>query len=154
MPSAAAPEGGFKWMYFSLHGRATRSNWWIWGVVGLIVANTVLGTIAYFIDAALGLQLGMLPYGPAVVLVYILLLYPGVCVTGKRWHDRNKSAWWLLLVYGPLILAFVFTAISYEIASLISILSLIGSIWTLIECGFLRGTVGDNRFGPDPLDGK
>jgi uncharacterized membrane protein YhaH (DUF805 family) len=39
-------------------------------------------------------------------------------------------------------------------ASLIGILTLIGSIWTLVECGFLRGTAGDNRFGPDPLGGK
>jgi uncharacterized membrane protein YhaH (DUF805 family) len=154
MPSAAAQESGFKWMYFSLQGRATRSNWWIWGVVGLIIANTVLGTIAYFIDAALGLQLGMLPYGPVTLLVSILLIYPGACVTGKRWHDRNKSAWWLLLVYGPLLLQLIFTTVSYEMASLIGILTLIGSIWTLIECGFLRGTAGDNRFGPDPLGGK
>ena len=25
----------------------------------------------------------------------------------------------------------------------------IGFVWTLIENGFLRGTPGDNRFGPD-----
>ena len=25
------------------------------------------------------------------------------------------------------------------------------SIWALVELGFLRGTVGPNRYGPDPL---
>ena len=25
------------------------------------------------------------------------------------------------------------------------------SIWALVELGFLRGTAGANRFGPDPL---
>ncbi len=154
MPSGAAPSGGFKWMYLSLQGRATRSNWWLWGVVGLIIANMVLGTIAYFIDAALGLQFGMLPIGPLTILASVVLIYPGICVSGKRWHDRNKSAWWILLVYAPMIAQYVFLAIAPDIASIISIIFLIGAIWTLVECGFLRGTVGENRFGPDPLGGK
>lgn len=29
--------------------------------------------------------------------------------------------------------------------------SLAISIWALVELGFLRGTVGANRYGPDPL---
>ena len=28
---------------------------------------------------------------------------------------------------------------------------LIGGIWTLVECGFLKGTAGPNQYGPDPL---
>jgi uncharacterized membrane protein YhaH (DUF805 family) len=31
---------------------------------------------------------------------------------------------------------------------------LLFSIWPVIELGFLRGTVGQNRFGPDPLAGS
>jgi len=27
----------------------------------------------------------------------------------------------------------------------------VGWLWHLIECGFLRGTIGPNRFGQDPL---
>ena len=27
----------------------------------------------------------------------------------------------------------------------------IGGLWYLIECGFLRGTPGPNTYGPDPL---
>ena len=51
-----------------------------------------------------------------------------ICVLGKRWHDRNKSAWWILIAFIPII----------------------GALWFLIECGFLKGTVGPNRFGDDP----
>ena len=39
-----------------------------------------------------------------------------------------------LLVFGVLILAY--------------------AIWLLVETGFLRGTPGPNRFGPDPLGGQ
>ena len=28
------------------------------------------------------------------------------------------------------------------------------SIWALVELGFLRGTVGPNQYGPDPLEGR
>jgi uncharacterized membrane protein YhaH (DUF805 family) len=28
---------------------------------------------------------------------------------------------------------------------------IIGAIWLLVECGFLRGTEGPNNYGPDPI---
>jgi uncharacterized membrane protein YhaH (DUF805 family) len=31
---------------------------------------------------------------------------------------------------------------------------LVLSLWGLIELGFLRGTVGPNQYGPDPLESK
>jgi uncharacterized membrane protein YhaH (DUF805 family) len=31
------------------------------------------------------------------------------------------------------------------------LVSLIISIWALVELGFLRGTPGPNQYGPDPL---
>jgi uncharacterized membrane protein YhaH (DUF805 family) len=34
---------------------------------------------------------------------------------------------------------------------LIQFVPIIGSIWYFIDVFCLRGTVGDNRFGPDPL---
>jgi uncharacterized membrane protein YhaH (DUF805 family) len=44
---------------------------------------------------------------------------------------------------------------SAESGTLASILLGLGafavSIWSLVELGFLRGTRGPNRFGPDPL---
>ena len=34
---------------------------------------------------------------------------------------------------------------------LIILVPVIGSLWYLIECGFLNGTTGPNTYGPDPL---
>ena len=65
---------------------------------------------------------------PILILV-LVFIYPGLAVYTKRWHDRNKSGWWSLIVLVPIV----------------------GSIWMLIELGILRGTDGDNRYGPDPL---
>ncbi|MBV7329929.1 DUF805 domain-containing protein [Chloroflexi bacterium TSY] len=57
-----------------------------------------------------------------------MALWPNLAVSAKRWHDRDKSGWWSLIVLIPII----------------------GVIWMLIEVGFLEGTNGPNRFGPEP----
>ena len=47
-----------------------------------------------------------------------------LAVSARRLHDVDRTGWWALLI-------------------------LPGIIW-----GFARGTVGTNRFGADPLEGK
>jgi uncharacterized membrane protein YhaH (DUF805 family) len=59
----------------------------------------------------------------------VAAIYPAIAVYAKRWHDRGKSGWWTLIILVPAI----------------------GSIWLLVELGFLRGTPGANKYGPDPL---
>jgi uncharacterized membrane protein YhaH (DUF805 family) len=58
-----------------------------------------------------------------------------------------------LFYFGPPILAAAQN--SAEDGTLASLILGLGafavSIWALVELGFLRGTSGPNRFGPDPL---
>jgi uncharacterized membrane protein YhaH (DUF805 family) len=107
-------------MFFSLRGRVSRQQFWLYGVLALIGL------------AALGhALLGIARVRPASadLLVNLLLLWPALAVSVKRWHDRDKSGWWVLL----------------------NLLPVIGWIWALIENGFMRGSAGPNRFGEDPL---
>jgi uncharacterized membrane protein YhaH (DUF805 family) len=101
-------------------GRATRATFWkFYGVFyGLIF---LMGFFTSDKEP---------PDGLTIVLGLILfpLMLVGIIVQIKRWHDRDKSGWWVLINFIPCI----------------------GHIWTLVECGFLPGTPGDNRFGPDP----
>jgi uncharacterized membrane protein YhaH (DUF805 family) len=71
----------------------------------------------------------------------------------KRLHDRDRSGWWILLFYfGPSVLAAAQASTDAGFASLILGLgTFVISVWCLVELGFLRGTRGPNRFGPDPL---
>src|SRR5438045_1974944 len=62
------------------------------------------------------------------VLVFPVI-FMGIIVQIKRWHDLDKSGWWTLINFIPIV----------------------GGLWTLFECGSLKGTDGENRFGPDPL---
>ncbi len=71
-------------------------------------------------------------YGDSIPVFLILssvLIWPGFAITVKRWHDRDKSAWWVLIILVPIV----------------------GLIWTMIEVGHLQGTVGSNQYGDDPL---
>lgn len=106
---------------FSFEGRVPRRIWWLYGFLAMLVAGA-------FINALLMIA-GFDP-GAAESVVNVLLLWPIVAVSVKRWHDRDKSAWWVLVMLLPVI----------------------GWLWTMIENGFLRGTEGDNTYGPDLTD--
>jgi uncharacterized membrane protein YhaH (DUF805 family) len=59
----------------------------------------------------------------------LAILYPSLAVAAKRFHDRDKSGWWVLIIFIPIV----------------------GIIWYIVELGCLPGTPGPNRFGSDPL---
>ncbi len=97
-------------------------------------------------------------------LAFLLFAYIYNVVIVKRLHDRDKSGFWLIGIYLPYILFFVyfifrdhlpeiknsdFLVISFIISK---ILSWIVSCWMLIELGFFAGTKGPNKYGPDPKE--
>jgi uncharacterized membrane protein YhaH (DUF805 family) len=60
----------------------------------------------------------------------LLAFWPTLAINVKRWHDRNRTAWWFALLF-------------------LGGLGILAAIWILIECLFFTGSVGTNRFGPD-----
>jgi len=87
------------------------------------------GNIAVLIDPPEELP-SIGPFAGTIILAFgLLVMWILLAVAVKRFHDRDKSGWWVLIVFVPLI----------------------GGLWYLIECGFLRGTDGPNPYGPDPL---
>ena len=94
------------------------------------------------------------------VLAMTLFMY--FTATVRRLHDRDKSAWFLILFFGvPSVLqairrhdggAFTLYLFSGGFSSFLDIVCLAISIWMIVELGCLRGSVGANRYGPDPLD--
>jgi uncharacterized membrane protein YhaH (DUF805 family) len=120
-------------LLFSFQGRVNRAKFWLvhlamW-LVTAVVFGSIFGGAAMTSDPAAAFEsVGMVP-GLVLAVVYVLMVWIGLAIGVKRWHDRNKSGWWIL----------------------ISLVPVIGGLWYLIECGFLRGTVGPNTYGPDPL---
>ena len=134
----------FKNLYLSMEGRTNRKPFWL----GVLVLAVVIWILEFILFAAFGVSMmpAMDPNAdPAaaaaaasammgkmavpLIILTLLILWPYICLYAKRWHDRDKSGWWTLIMFVPII----------------------GSIWLIVELGFLRGTSGANRFGPDPL---
>jgi uncharacterized membrane protein YhaH (DUF805 family) len=102
------------YLFTSPEGRIGRQRWWI-GVAILFGSWLIL-------NALFGVD-GLVPF-----VLSILLMLAGIMLHIKRFHDRDKSGWWVLILFVPLL----------------------GFIWAIIDLGILEGTTGANRFGPDP----
>lgn len=139
--------------YFSFSGRLNRKPYWLF-VFSIFLGMIIVGAIA---GGLYGLDL----YSVAVIVVgigYFALVVASLSFVVRRLHDRDKSAWWLLVFYLlPTILAGISRYVSGPEPGLNgpgAIFQLAGgiiSIWAFVELGFFRGTIGSNRFGPDPL---
>ncbi len=100
-------------------GRIARRTFWLWGVLALIGAGALMHGL---------LGIARVRREVAEHVINLLLLWPAIATSAKRWHDRDKSAWWVLMVLVPVL----------------------GWLWALVENGFLRGTQGVNRYGAEP----
>jgi uncharacterized membrane protein YhaH (DUF805 family) len=107
---------------FSFKGRIPRRVYWGASIATTIVFYVVIfGLIFVFGEDSLAVTSG-------IMLLYIPLIWVSLALQVKRWHDRDKSGWWILIGFIPLI----------------------GAIWAFVELGCLRGTGGPNSYGPDP----
>ncbi|MFT3986922.1 DUF805 domain-containing protein [Aestuariivirga sp.] len=110
-------------LFFNPAGRIGRGKWWLVQLIaGLLIGIFVIIMDEHDNDA------NPTPLFYGLLLPALALSWSAVCVTIKRYHDRNKSGWWYLIAFIPLI----------------------GAIWQLIECGFLGGDLHDNDYGPGP----
>ncbi len=122
----------FQHLFLSFEGRTRRLHFWIGLIILWVVQSVVLSVTlgGAFAAAAMTHNYGAVFAGPALIgwLICLALIYPALALQVKRWHDRGKSGWMVLVALIPLI----------------------GAFWVLIECGFLDGTPGDNAYGPSP----
>lgn len=147
-------------LLFSFNGRINRAKYWIavaiyFGIMIVIIAagfimagNSILALSGEDAD---DLAAGIVSKGIGFVLILLVIYVPmivsGVMVGIKRLHDRDKSGWWLLVFYLLPSILTLFSGVSF----IFSLASFAFSIWGIVELGFLRGTVGANKYGPDPL---
>jgi uncharacterized membrane protein YhaH (DUF805 family) len=122
-----------KTLLFSFEGRVNRAKFWLVNI-GLLVVEAIVfgaagGSTMITDDPSTMTMPSFGILGVVGLLVSIVLVWASLAVAVKRWHDRNKSGWWVLIGFVPVI----------------------GGIWYLIECGFLPGTTGPNTYGADPL---
>jgi uncharacterized membrane protein YhaH (DUF805 family) len=99
----------------------------------------------------------------AIALLWLTTFFASLAILTKRLHDRNKSAWWLILyVLVPFALQIYSFSTGPSVAdALMSMRTPLGhaaygiavliNLWAFVELYFFRGTRGENRYGADPL---
>jgi uncharacterized membrane protein YhaH (DUF805 family) len=122
---------------FSFSGRLNRARFWLIGIASEIVLIVVVGILTVVgggsmdmaVDGSMPTIGGGIVGGIVAFVTVVAVFWINLAVGVKRFHDRGKTGWWVL----------------------ISLVPVIGGLWFLIECGFLRGTIGPNAYGPDPV---
>lgn len=108
--------------YVTFSGRASRKEFWMFWLIAALLA-----VAAYAIDQVLGTategSVGII-YG----IVLLLHFLPSLSAAVRRFHDTDRSGWWYLILFVPLVG---------------------GIIFLVFLCK--RSTPAPNRFGPAPL---
>ncbi|MEH6630492.1 MAG: DUF805 domain-containing protein [Halopseudomonas aestusnigri] len=123
--ASGSQEFSWKWLLLSAEGRITRSDYWLRYFLpffAVLIVTVIIDSVLISGDG----------YPVLTIIFGLLSIYPSIVVQIKRWHDRDKSGWWILINFVPTI----------------------GGIWALVENGFLKGTEGPNRFGPSRFDSE
>ncbi len=82
-------------LLFNANGRIQRNRYW----QGMVIL-TVVSVLVVAATAMLSQFLGILAW---------LVIYPYICVHGKRLHDAGTTAWWVIgIFFGSLVLNFIF----------------------------------------------
>ncbi|MDG6881427.1 Inner membrane protein yhaH [Phocoenobacter uteri] len=110
--------------YAVFNGRARRKEYWFFILFSTVVSFilSILDNLIGFIDYNSGL-------GILGGIYSLAILIPSIAVSVRRLHDINRSGWWMLITFIPvigLIVLFVFAC--------------------------LKGTEGENKYGDDPLE--
>lgn len=112
--------------YATFTGRARRREYWFFqlfvalGMIAFALIDRVTGS--FDPEVGLGLLSGL--FGLAMFV-------PNIAVSIRRLHDTDRSGWWLLLCFLPII-----------------------GIIVLLVFFVLDGTRGSNRFGENPKGGE
>lgn len=109
--------------YADFSGRSRRKEYWMF-ILGIIIIAIILSIV----EGILGMS-GMVGgvYGPATTLFFLAAIVPSIAAQVRRFHDQDKSGWFVLLGLIPF---------------------LGGLIILVFMC--LEGTAGPNQYGPDP----
>ena len=106
-------------LLFDFKGRIGRRTWWLWGVAAMLGLGRYFTVLLRVVGVSAHVTEG---------LVNMMLLWPALALSVKRWHDRDRAGWWVLVTLIPVI----------------------GWAWAVVENGLLPGSSGANRYGGRP----
>ena len=121
------PELSWTQKLFGFQGRITRLDFWLAQLFYLAAILVAIYGLSYAARSGGDADASRYTLGGVMIIGYLLFFWSSLAVAIKRYHDRNKPGWWVLLSLVP-----------------------IASLFVVVELGCFDGTRGTNRFGPSP----
>ncbi len=143
--------------FFTFSGRASRSEYWYFVLFLYVIYGCIVTNNGFVKALSSSIYLSML-YATCNIASL-------TAATVRRLHDIDKQGLWYFVVLGA-VLSWFFILLSFFITILpmekenaflfIAVITFISFILLIISLTLLctKGTEGDNRFGPDPLQSK
>ena len=127
--------------YFDFSGRSPRSEYWwaiLFQLLVLFVYFIILAVLGGFFAADWFFELDDETVGILFLVPFVLVnLLPNIALAVRRFHDLNQTGWLVLV---------------FNIAGNIPLIGLLVFAGQMIWYA-MPGTVGTNKYGPDPLRG-
>jgi len=114
---------------FSFSGRVPRHVYWV-ALLTMLAIN--FRVCADLVDPTRNSSYSVTMSWITYLIWLPIAMWISLAVQIKRWHDLDKSGWWVLIGLVPIV----------------------GGFWVLIENGCIEGTKGPNRFGPNPNEAE
>ena len=151
------------WELFSFSGRVGRLRYFLYSCIAPVLIVLLyaliavgLGKLEETVNSSV-LNITAVIFMLAITIPFLALVFVmPFSFQVRRWHDLNCSGWWvalqLALSFG---IAFSGSFIQPDGGTQLAVL--FRCVMSLVAIGlalfllFKRGTVGDNRFGSDPL---
>jgi uncharacterized membrane protein YhaH (DUF805 family) len=116
---------------FSFEGRVGRKTYWmflivvlvLFGLIGAVAGGSAASATDPDAAAAAASKMATL-----MGVCSLIIIWPSLAIAVKRWHDVDKSGWWVLVGLVPAV----------------------GGLIALVFNGFIAGTPGPNQYGPPP----
>lgn len=120
-----------RWKDYS--GRSTRSEMWYFSLFVILSVVPFMGVL--LLISLIPIEAIMAILTIAVLLAFVVysiaVLLATIALQVRRMHDLNLSALWLLLLLMPILNGII-------------------SLAEFVFLYFIRGSIGGNKFGPDP----
>jgi uncharacterized membrane protein YhaH (DUF805 family) len=140
-------------LLFSLAGRISRYQWWI-GTLCIFVYVVIVAFVEMAIFR-LKFRANTASRIETFLLFDLVRLYASYCIAAKRFQDRGKPALYAQIAVGVWLVYAVLDLIGVAGANAIgygfSVIMIGILVWFIVDLGCLRGTVGPNAYGLDPV---
>lgn len=103
-------------------GRAQRKEYWYFVLISIVIFVAL-----NIVDHSIGTVVSKSGIGLFSGFYSVVVFIPNIAVSIRRLHDTNRTGWWILVNFIPLI-----------------------GLLILLVFFVLDSTPGDNRFGPNP----